>query len=213
VLRQVKVFDMHITIVVGSHRQVSNSAKVGLLVSEILLQQNPDLQMTTFDLGKTPLPMWNEKAWENTLDWTATLKPYREVLSQTDGLAVVTPEYCGMASPALKNFFLFWTGDVIAHKPAMLIGVSSTEHGGSYPLAELRMSSYKNSRILYIPDHVIIRSADTLPKKLDEIVDKDQLRLVDRLNHGVKILLAYSKALKPLRENTDFEFEKFANGM
>lgn len=75
------------------------------------------------------------------------------------------------------------------------------------------MSSYKNSRILYIPDHVIIRSADELPNTLMEIVDKDQLRSVSRLNHGTKVLLAYAKALKPMRTETDFEYDKFANGM
>lgn len=204
---------MHITIVIGSHRLISNSAKVGSLVSEILLEQNPGLQVSTIDLGKNSLPIWDEKVWENDSTWNQILNPHRQVLNQTDGLVIISPEYCGMASPALKNFFLFWTKQIIAHKPAMIIGVSSTEHGGAYPVAELRMSSSKNSRILYIPDHVIIRSADTLPKKLNEIVDKDQLRTVERLNHGVKVLLAYSKTLKPLRATTDFEFDKFANGM
>jgi azobenzene reductase len=204
---------MHITIVVGSHRQISNSAKVGSLVSQILLTQNPELQISTIDLGKTPLPMWDEKVWENSLSWNQILQPHRETLNQTDGLVIISPEYSGMASPALKNFFLFWGGNTLAHKPAMLVGVTENACNGAYPIAELRMSSYKNSRILYIPDHVIVRNVDDLPSLLVEITDKDQLRTISRLQHSTKILLAYTKALQPMRNQTDFELETFAFGM
>jgi NAD(P)H-dependent FMN reductase len=207
------IIGMYIAIVIGSHRQASNSAKVSSIVSEILLQQNPDLQISIIDLGKNPLPIWDEKVWENTPEWTTTLKPYRDVLNQTDGLVIITPEYCGMASPALKNFFLFWTGDVVAHKPAMLIGVSTTDHGGSYPMSELRSSSYKNSRILYVPDQVTIRKADALPDQVSEFREEGHMRTLSRLQHGTKILLAYTKALQPMREQTDFQFKEFGNGM
>jgi NAD(P)H-dependent FMN reductase len=204
---------MLVTIVVGSHRQISNSAKVGSLVSEILLTQNPDLQISTIDLGKNPLPIWDEKVWENDPTWNEILKPHRETLNQTNGLVIISPEYSGMASPALKNFFLFWGGETLAHKPAMIVGVSDSLHNGSYPIAELRMSSYKNTRILYIPDHVIVRSADDLPNKIVEIQEKEQLRTISRLQHGTKVLLAYTKSLLPMRAENDFDYEQFTYGM
>jgi NAD(P)H-dependent FMN reductase len=204
---------MHITIVVGSHRPISNSAKIASLVSQTLKDQSPEINTDTIDLGKTPLPIWDEKVWQGTPEWSDILKPYRDILTKTDGLVIISPEYCGMASPALKNFFLFWTGDVIAHKPAMIVGVTSTEHGGSYPISELRSSSYKNSRILYIPDHVIIRSAEEFPAQVNEIKDEAQLRQLSRLRHGTKILLAYSETLKPMRATTDFQYKEFGNGM
>jgi NAD(P)H-dependent FMN reductase len=204
---------MHITIVVGSHRPISNSAKIASLVSQTLKDQSPEINTDTIDLGKTPLPIWDEKVWQGTPEWSDILKPYRDILTKTDGLVIISPEYCGMASPALKNFFLFWTGDVIAHKPAMIVGITSTEHGGSYPISELRSSSYKNSRILYIPDHVIIRSAEDFPGQIIEIKDETQLRQLSRLRHGTKILLAYSETLAPMRANTDFQYKEFGNGM
>jgi NAD(P)H-dependent FMN reductase len=204
---------MHITIVVGSHRPISNSAKIGSLILQILKEQNPEIHTDTIDLGKTPLPIWDEKVWQNTAEWADILRPYKEILTKTDGLVIISPEYCGMASPALKNFFLFWTGDVIAHKPAMIVGVTSTEHGGAYPISELRSSSYKNSRILYIPDHVIIRSAEEFLDQISVIKDESQLRELSRLEHGTKILLAYAEALQPMREHTDFQYKEFGNGM
>jgi azobenzene reductase len=204
---------MHITIVIGSHRQVSNSAKVGSLVSEILLQQNPDLHISTIDLGKNPLPIWNEKVWEGDPSWSEILNPHRENLNQTDSLVIISPEYSGMASPALKNFFLFWGGETLAHKPAMIVGVTDSLHNGSYPIAELRASSYKNTRLLYIPDHVIVRSADGLPNTIAEIKEKEQLRTISRLEHGTKVLLAYTESLKPMRAKTNFDYEQFTYGM
>jgi NAD(P)H-dependent FMN reductase len=204
---------MNITVIIGSHRQVSNSAKVGSLVSQILLTQNPNLTISTIDLGKNPLPIWDEKVWEDDPTWIEILKPYREILNATDGLVVISPEYSGMASPALKNFFLFWGGETLAHKPAMIVGVTDSLHAGSYPVAELRMSSYKNTRILYIPDHVIVRSSEDLPDTIAKIKDKEQLRTISRLEHGTKILLAYAKALKPMRDETDFDYQTFAYGM
>jgi hypothetical protein len=39
----------------------------------------------------------------------------------------------------------------------LIIAVSGGAGGGAYPVAELRMSSYKNSRICYLPEHLIVR--------------------------------------------------------
>jgi hypothetical protein len=66
-------------------------------------------------------------------------------LPAADSLIVVVPEYAGMAAAAAKNLFLFGGGDLVAHKPALLVAVSSGQ-GGSYFVAETRASSDKNSR-------------------------------------------------------------------
>lgn len=54
-----------------------------------------------------------------------------------------------------------WGKVELAHKPALIVFVSSDD-GGSYPVAESRMSSYKNSRICYLPEHLIIRNVSTV---------------------------------------------------
>lgn len=79
-----------------------------------------------------------------------------------------------MAPAGLKNFFLMWTGEVLAHKPALLVAVSSAD-GGSFPIAELRMSSYKNNRVCYIPDHLIIRNVEQVlnPEPEDNVESAD----------------------------------------
>ena len=49
----------------------------------------------------------------------------------------------------------------LGHKPALIVTVSSAD-GGAYPVAELRMSSYKNNRICYLPEHVILRNVERI---------------------------------------------------
>ena len=70
----------------------------------------------------------------------------------------MTPEWNGMATPAIKNFFLYFSSSVLFHKPALIVTVSAG-HGGAYPVIELRSSGYKNTKLCYIPEHVIIREA------------------------------------------------------
>ena len=74
-------------------------------------------------------------------------------------------------------------------------------HLASQPLV---LESYKNTKICWIPDHVIIRKV----KEFDP--DKD-LRLNSRLDYSCKMLLEYSKALVSVRNAADLK--TFKNGM
>ena len=76
--------------------------------------------------------------------------------------------------------------------------------GGSYPVVELRSFSYKNTKICWIPDHVIIRKV----KEFDPYKD---LRLNSRLDYSCKMLLEYSRALVSVRNAADLK--TFKNGM
>ena len=64
-----------------------------------------------------------------------------------------------MATPGVKNFLLNCTADEVGHKPALIVTVSATR-GGSYPVAELRMSGYKNNRLTWLPEHVIVQHVE-----------------------------------------------------
>ena len=66
-----------------------------------------------------------------------------------------------MAPAAIKNFFLCVGMPELAHKPALACAVSAGE-GGAYVIAELRMSSYKNNRVCWLPEHLIARSVKAI---------------------------------------------------
>ena len=110
-----------------------------------------------FDHGKTPLPIWTPDL--STGDGDGSINRVREQAGRADAFVCVIPEYSGMAAPAFKNIILMMSDEHMGHKPALLVGVSAGM-GGAYPIAELRMSSYKNTRLLWIPENVIVRFAD-----------------------------------------------------
>ena len=64
-----------------------------------------------------------------------------------------------MATPIAKNFFLICNKGELAHKPGLIVSISSG-NGGAYPVSELRSSSYKNTHIMWIPEQIIIRNVE-----------------------------------------------------
>ena len=90
----------------------------------------------------------------------------------------------------------------------------SSADGGAYPVAELRMSSYKNNRVCYIPEHVILRNVESILN--DDAKDNNESAdayFKERISWNLGILRGYAVALKAMRESTDIHHEKFSNGM
>ena len=61
-----------------------------------------------------------------------------------------------------EKFFLLWaaTGE-LSHKPALPCAISAGE-GGAYVISELRMSSYKNNRLCWLPEQLIARQVKSI---------------------------------------------------
>lgn len=204
---------MKIAIISGSHRVNSQSEKVSRYIEKTLLDNEQCDDTWLFSLAGNPLPLWEEGIWDKDPAWEERLNPIREELQSSDGLVIVAPEWHGQVPAGLKNFFLMVSRFDVGHKPAMIVAVSSAD-GGSYPVAELRMSSYKNNRILYIPEHVIVRNVESVlnenPADNNEGADS---YFRERISWSLDVLLAYAGALKPVRESGITLNAKFGNGM
>ena len=202
-----------IGIISGSHRINSQSEKVSRFIETSLKGKDQCKNTWLFKLADNPLPLWDEGIWDKEQAWEDRLNPIREELRSCDGLVVVSPEWHGQVPAGLKNFFLMINRFDVGHKPAMIVTVSSAD-GGAYPVAELRMSSYKNNRICYIPEHVIVRNVESVlnenPADNNEGADS---YFRERINWTLDVLLAYAEALKPLREAGITLHDKFGNGM
>jgi NAD(P)H-dependent FMN reductase len=197
---------LNFVLVAGSSRNNSQSGKVARFIRQRLIDlghSSPEL-CSVLDLGQTPLPLWpsaDSGAWAE----------YAARLEQADALVIVAPEWNGMACPAIKNFFIYASKTELGHKPGLLVGVSSGI-GGAYPISELRASSYKNCRLCYIPEHLIVRHVE---QQLNQPVasEEDDQRLRARIDYAVDILQKYAAALKPVRASIDLSRPEFANGM
>ena len=205
---------MKIGIICGSHRPDSQSGKIARHIESTLLAQDLCDDTWLFDLGGNPLPLWDEGIWSGDEQWQQTLAPLSEELKSCDGFVVIAPEWHGMAPAGLKNFFLMWTaGGELAHKPALIVTVS-TGDGGSFPIAELRMSSYKNSRICYLPEHLIIRNVGTVFNDDPEQNNPGaQEYFEDRLIYCLEMLREYSLAFGQIRASGKTSLETYPTGM
>ncbi len=76
------------------------------------------------------------------------------------------------------------------------------------------MSSYKNNRLCYIPEHVIIRHVEQVLNELadDNNEDSDSFYR-ERLEWTLKILAKYTTALNQVRVSGVTQTDKFNNGM
>ena len=203
---------MKISIISGSHRQKSQSIKVAKHIEKTLLESKLVDNTYLFSLAGNPIPLWDESIWQGDAKWKEILNPISAELSSSDGFVIIAPEYHGQVPAALKNFFLMWKHE-LSHKPALIVGVSSSD-GGAYPVAELRMSSYKNNRLCYIPEHLIIRHVESVlnddPSKNNNETD---VYFRERIEWCLGILKEYAIALKQVRESGATKTDKFTNGM
>jgi NAD(P)H-dependent FMN reductase len=197
---------LNIVLIAGSSRANSQSGKVARFIRQRLidLDKASPSSCSIIDLGQGPLPLWPA---EDTGPWAG----YQQQLRDADAVVVIAPEWNGMACPAIKNFFIYASKAELAHKPGLLVGVSSGI-GGGYPISELRASSYKNCRLCYLPEHLIIRGVEKVLNEADAVSEDDQ-RIRARMDYDLDILARYADALKPVREAIDMSIPAFANGM
>ena len=197
-------------IVSGSHRLNSQSLKISKYLQRQIEKQGGSTTLT--DLSRSSLPLWDERMWEGDVECLKMWSPIAEQLKAADSVIIVVPEYHGMAAPAMKNFFLYCTSDLVAHKPALLVSVSAGQNG-SYPIAEMRSSSYKNCRINYIPDHVIVRDANHVLNDDAAVENATDEFIRKKITYGLVMLEQYEKALKQVRESGAVNLKDHPNGM
>ena len=206
---------MKIGIISGSHRPESQTRKVANHIQQTLAQGGLSDSSWLYDLGGNPLPLWEEGVWDpNDTRWQQILEPLRQELHSCDGFVILAPEWHGMVPAGLKNFLLLWTaGGELAHKPALIVTISASI-GGSYPVAELRMSGYKNNRICFIPEHLIVRNVGSVFNADSKDNDPEAQQYFDeRLLYCLQLLREYALALRQVRDSGKASLAVYNSGM
>ncbi|WP_062268938.1 NADPH-dependent FMN reductase [Endozoicomonas arenosclerae] len=200
---------MNLTIISGSHRKDSQSTRISHVLKERAETLGLFDQVDILDLAENPLPLWDESIWSGNEEWKTLLAPWRATLNASDAIVVVAPEWNGMVPSGLKNFFLIFGAAQLGHKPGLITAVSAGQ-GGSYPVVELRSSSYKNCRLCYIPDHLIVRQAASVMTGEDAEADQ---HMQERMDYSLSVLKEYAVGLKGARESGVIDHKTFRNGM
>lgn len=198
---------MNLIIVSASQRPDSASRRCGEYLQQ--LADGAGFQRSELiDLGTEPLPLWDTEFADKTGHWQRWTG-IQEKLQQADAFILITPEWHGMSTPALKNFLLLATQQELGHKPALLAAVSAADNG-AYPISEIRMTGTKNNHLCLLPDHLIFRKVDQLitcePQCTDEYFEQ-------RCHYTLALLQRYAKALTLVREDGSIPSAAFAYGM
>lgn len=193
---------MKLKIITGSNRKQSNSGKIAGIITE-RCQNSVFSEVNELNFAETDIPFWDEEYYTKSERWAPIKKDVITPMRDDDAFVIITPEYSGMATALLKNLFLLCSPKEMGHKPALIVSVSSGI-GGSYPVAELRMSSYKNTRLCYIPDHIIVRKADDF---------NEESTTSARLSYSLELLGEYAKALQGVRDSGVINTKDFPNGL
>ncbi|MDX1303566.1 NAD(P)H-dependent oxidoreductase [Photobacterium sp.] len=197
---------MNITIVSGSQRTNSQSLNVARYLESLSLELFDKANI--LDLHQLNLPFWNEGVWQQTEEWLQWA-PIAEMLKQSDAVVLITPEWHGMATPALKNFLLLTTDEELAHKPVLLVSVSASVNG-VYPISELRMTGNKNNHACFLPDHLIFRNVEELLTAEHQCTDQI---MHQRNQYTMALLASYAQALAPVYRDMISAGKAFRYGM
>jgi NAD(P)H-dependent FMN reductase len=184
-------------------------------VGEYLAERASGHGFTTvdlLDLGSDALPLWGPSLFADTPEsaekWSSWSE-HKQAVASADALILATPEWSGMATPAIKNFLLLCGEAEVAHKPALAVAVSAAR-GGSYPISELRMSGYKNNKVLWIPEQLIFRDVQNVFSGEES---EENTYIEKRSQFALGVLAKYAQAMGPLRKSGELLDADFANGM
>ncbi len=196
---------MNITVISASNRANSQSSKVASRIEQKL--GNLGKEANVLDLHETKLPLFDDSGPPENWD------EVQQLINQADGYVFVVPEWNGMVPPALINLLSYVEKKSMAHKPVLLVSLSSGLNG-AYPLAQLRSFGQKNRHYVLMPDAVILKNVKSLLNnpEPDENMSGDSA-VHERLNYELAILVRYAAALNGVRKDSFVDPSKYPNGV
>ncbi len=169
----------HIKIILGTTREQSMSAKIGLAVKKIA-DKNMSITTEIINLTDYALPFLYEAtapAKRTVITDPAILK-WSELISAADGFIFIVPEYNAGYPGALKNaldlLYKEWN-----NKPALFVGHSGGPSGGQNALKQLEEVVLELNMIPIAPKVLIPTSWKALNPD-SSLVEKEQELIFDK---------------------------------
>lgn len=198
---------MKVVIVSGSHRKESESFRISEFIKNSMKLYTSNVEI--IDLSESDIPFWDSGVWAGEEIWKEKWNPLKQKLQQADGFVFVSPEWNGMVPSKLKNLLLLCSDKELGHKAGLIVAVSSSV-GGAAPISELRLTGYKNNRICFIPEHLIIRNCTNVltSKPAQEFLESDTY-MRKRIAFTLDVFIKYCGALK----SVSVQHDEFPYGM
>lgn len=123
---------MNIEIISGSPRKNSVTHRVVLFLQKLLSQQT-EHSINVIDVRDWPINVLQQEVFRNAEMAPEELKPLAERMFKADAFILVTPEYNGSYTPALKNLFDHFPKQshkafgIVTASPGVLGGVRASQ--------------------------------------------------------------------------------------
>lgn len=195
---------MNIVVISGSMRKESQSLKVSKWLAEHA--KSLDAQSDVLDLHEVRLPLFDDGETP-----APEAENIRAMLENTDAVVFVSPEWNGMMSHGIMNL-QHYIEKQLAHKPVMLVGVSSGRNG-HYPLAQMRQIGYKNNQYVISPEALLVQGVNDTLNDHDMNEQSPDYSVKKRADYALKILIEYAKALAHVRASGVVDHDSFNNGV
>lgn len=144
---------MKVAILAGSVRPGRQSHKVAYYLKKQLVER--DIETDLIDLRKNPLPIFGTGT-DSEKDSEANIQNLNTRLDRADAIILVTPEYHGSFSGALKNTLDYFSGE-FSKKPIGVATASAGKMGGINASTQLQhvilsLGAYPLPLKLLVPD-------------------------------------------------------------
>jgi len=124
-----------ITVISGTNRPESNTARVAKLAVDGLRELGEDV--TLLDLTELPLELFRGASYGEK---PTSFAPFQDAILHTDGILTVIPEYNGACPGVMKYFIdMLRFPDSLVEKPAAFIGLSAGPWGAVRAVEQLAM--------------------------------------------------------------------------
>ncbi|WP_194775840.1 NADPH-dependent FMN reductase [Pararhodonellum marinum] len=152
----------NITIISGSPRESSLTYRVALLLKKTF-EQEADLNVTLVDVREWKLPLL-QKVFTGLEKTPEEYRPLFEIMEDTHGFVLVSPEYNGSYSPALKNLLDHFPKSVYSGKTFGFSTASPGAMGGMRAAQQLYLLA---GALFGIPSPMML-----ITPKLEEKIDE-----------------------------------------
>ena len=126
-----------IIILSGSIRDGRKSHFVAQFINK-KLEEIDQINSMLLDLKEYPFPIM-ETRMNQADELPERLEEFSTILSQSDGIIIVSPEYKNGIPGALKNALDYLDPQILTHIPLGVVTVTSGGFGGLYCLSQLRL--------------------------------------------------------------------------
>jgi chromate reductase len=179
-----------ITIIVGTNRSGSVSAQVAAFVAKVYDELG--INNRVLDIADLPPETFSPNAY---VEKPPRVVEFTEQILASSGLFVITPEYNGSMSGALKLFIdMLPFPESFEDRPVSYIGISAGQFGGLRPVEHLQqVFGYRNA--LNFPRRVFIPDVESVMKQSGGLGASDYGK---RIREQAKSFAEYCKALGKL---------------